>query len=458
MLNRRHFLMSLLTVAAAEAISPAISFAEATAKGQKRRIPWSNWSGSQSCLPEFRTAPATVAELQEIITSATGVVRPVGSGHSFSALVPTDDVLISLGRLSGLISHDAEKLQATLYGGTRLGAIGQPLEDIGQAMINMPDIDQQSLAGCLATATHGTGAGIGCMPTTVKGLELVTANGDILQCSDDENPEIFQAAKVSMGALGVVTKATIQNEAPYRLKRETVWREFDEIMEVAESMADNNRNFEFYYIPFTGMGWTDVHNYTNEPIASTDRLDTNDGANDLKLARDLLSWSPALRELILSTYMKTIDDEVVIESSWKNYASDRNVRFNEMEYHLPRENGLKALKEIRDVLENNFPEVFFPFECRYVKSDDIWMSPFYQRETFSIAVHRFFEEDYQDFFKAIEPILKKYHGRPHWGKLNTLTAQDFSKLYPKWNEFKAIRKELDPNGKFLNPYLKSLFT
>ncbi|WP_257283750.1 D-arabinono-1,4-lactone oxidase [Endozoicomonas sp. SESOKO1] len=223
-------------------------------------------------------------------------------------------------------------------------------------------------------------------------------------------------------------------------------------------MADNNRNFEFYYIPFTGMGWTDVHNITDELPGSTGRMDTNDGANDLKLARDMLSWSPALREVILSTYMKTIDDEVVIESSWKNYANDRNVRFNEMEYHLPRENGLKALKEIREVLEENFHEVFFPIEFRYVKGDDIWLSPFYQRETCSIAIHRFFEEDYRDFFNAIEPILLKYHGRPHWGKLNKLTARDCSRLYPKWKEFNLVRQQIDPQGKFLNSYLKQLLT
>ena len=453
MLSRRHFLTSLVAVAAAQTISPTISFA-----AEKRRIPWRNWSGSQQCFPEFRKAPSSVAELQEIITSSKGVIRPVGSGHSFSALVPTDDTLVSLSRMSGIVDHNPDKLQATIQGGTRLGDIGQPLEELGQALTIMPDIDQQSLAGCLATATHGTGAGIGCIPTMVEALELVTASGEVLQCSEQENAELFQAAKVSLGSLGIITKVTMQNSAPYRLKRETVWREFDEILEVAEDMADNNRNFEFYYIPFTGMGWTDVHNITNEPLGSTERLDTNDGANDLKLARDMLSWSPALREVILSTYMKTIDDEVVIESSWKNYANDRNVRFNEMEYHLPRENGLKALKEIREVLEENFHEVFFPIEFRYVKGDDIWLSPFYQRETCSIAIHRFFEEDYQDFFKAIEPILRKYDGRPHWGKLNKLTAQDFSRLYPKWKEFNQVRQQLDPQGKFLNPYLKQLFT
>ena len=164
-----------------------------------------------------------------------------------------------------------------------------------------------------------------------------------------------------------------------------------------------------------------------------------------------------MRELVLGSYMKTLSDEVTVESSWKNYANERNVRFNEMEYHLPRENAFSALREIRAALEAQHHEVFFPIEVRYIKSDDIWLSPFYQRETCSIAVHRFFEEDFKPYFKTIEPIFRKYGGRPHWGKLNTLGREDFRKLYPRWDDFAAVRKELDPEGRFLNDYLRKLF-
>jgi FAD/FMN-containing dehydrogenase len=164
-----------------------------------------------------------------------------------------------------------------------------------------------------------------------------------------------------------------------------------------------------------------------------------------------------VRELILGTYARTVSDEITVERSWKNYASERNVRFNEMEYHLPREHGLEAMREIREVLESDFREVFFPIEVRYIKGDDIWLSPFYGRDSMSIAVHRYFDEDYSAYFAAIEPILRKYHGRPHWGKLNTLQAGDFRKLYLRWHDFKAIRRDMDPQGKFLNPYLASLF-
>ncbi len=456
MLNRRGMLQALVAAALG---SSAVSLASgsAVAADSQRRLPWRNWSGSQQCLPGARVAPASVAQLQELVAGAPGVVRAVGAGHSFTPLVPTDGTIVSLARLTGLVEHDSRTLQATLWAGSRLGDIGGPLEQAGQALVNMPDIDEQSLAGCLATATHGTGAGIGCMSSFVEGLQLVDARGDLVECDRLRNPELFAAARVSLGTLGIITQVKLQNLAPYRLRRETVWREFDEILEIAESEADKHRNFEFYYVPFSGMGFTDAHDLSDDPVSSTEKIDGNEGVRDLQLARDWLDWSPRLRELVLGSYMKTLGDEVTVANSWKNYASERNVRFNEMEYHLPREHGLKALREVRLALETRHPEVFFPIEVRYVKHDDIWLSPFYERDCCSIAVHRFFEEDYVPYFRTIEPIFRKYHGRPHWGKLNTLQQADFRKLYPRWEDFAAVRREMDPRGRFLNPYLAGLF-
>jgi len=444
-----------MTAAAATAATP--SFVLANDKATQKRIPWKNWSGSQMCYPQSRKAPANIEELQALITNAPGQIRPVGSGHSFMPLVPTDDTIVSLSRLSGLLDHDAQSNQATLWAGTRLGDIGEPLANAGQALFNMPDIDEQTLAGALGTATHGTGATLGCMSDQVTGLQLVTATGDIIDCDKNKHSDIFNAARVNLGALGVVTQVKMQNAPKYRLKRETTWFPIEEILENAETLADNNRNFEFYYIPFSGMGFIDVQNITDEAPSVTDKIDQNDGAEDLKMLRDLLSWSPKVRELTVGSYLKTLSKEVTVANSWQNYASERNVRFNEMEYHLPRENMVKAFKEIRALVEKDFPEVFFPFEVRYIKSDDIWMSPFYQRETCSIAVHRYFAEDYKPMFKAVEPILQKYNGRPHWGKLNTMSAAQLKPHYKNFDQFNEIRKQLDPQGKFLNPYLKSLF-
>jgi len=449
--NRRDFLNQLMLGAAATLV-PFDVLAES-----KKRIPWRNWSGSQVCYPESRKAPADIEQLQALVSQAKGRIRPVGSGHSFMPLVPTDQTIVSLSRMSGVISANSERQQATVWAGTRLGDLGEPLAELGQALPNMPDIDEQTLAGALGTATHGTGAQLSCLSGYVSGLQIMNAKGEVIDCHANKNADLFNAAKVNLGALGIVTQVTLQNQPKYRLKRETTWLEIEDILAQAHDLAEQNRNFEFYYIPFTGMGFIDVQNVTTEPVSSTDKIDQNDGAEDLKTARDLLNWNSSVRELVLSTYMKTLSPEVTVANSWQNYASERNVRFNEMEYHLPRENMLPAFREVRQLVESQFPEVFFPFEVRYIKQDDIWLSPFYQRDTCSIAVHRYHKEDYKPFFTAVEPIFKKYEGRPHWGKLNSMTPAEFKHHYPRWGDFKSLRQELDPNGKFLNDYLTQLW-
>ena len=466
-MERRHFLQLLVSTAIAGHTLPSgaaeqsLTPTDANPGGSTPPLPWRNWSGSQQSVPARRVAPRSIGELQELLTASDNrhrSVRPVGSGHSFSALVPTDGILVSLARLSGVLDHDDARCQARVAAGTLLGQLGQPLEAIDQALFNMPDIDQQSLAGLLATATHGTGSKLMCLSGYIAGLTLVTANGEMIECSQDRHPDLFQAARVGLGCLGLVTDVTLQNTRPYRLRKTTEWLPIEDILATADTLADQHRNFEFYYIPFSGMGFTSTHDITDEPLSATPELDQNDGARDLQRARDYLAWSPRLRRLILGGYMRTLAREQKVAPSWQNYTSDRNVRFNEMEYHLPRENWQKAFREVMELVEKRFPEVFFPFEVRYVQADDAWLSPFYRQDSVSIAVHRFFEEDYRPLFAAVEPIFQRYGGRPHWGKLNTLTAADFPSLYPKWQAFCEIRESLDPEGRFLNPYLAGLFT
>jgi FAD/FMN-containing dehydrogenase len=232
---------------------------------------------------------------------------------------------------------------------------------------------------------------------------------------------------------------------------------WEETLAQADELAEAHRNFEFYYIPFADRCMLSTHDITTEEKFSTPTVDPNEGVMELKMARDYLGWSDFLRGLPLAMVMDGYEKEVSVEASWLNYASERNVRFNEMEYHLPRESGLQALREVRAMLEGQHDEVFFPLEVRYVSGDDVWLSPFYQRDSISIAVHRFHEEDYRPYFASIESIFRRHGGRPHWGKLNTMQADDFRAHYPHWDEFSELRRQMDPGGKFLNPYLETLF-
>ena len=451
-LTRREIMMRGAAIAALSAGKPLAAIAET-----ERRIKWQNWSGGQQCLPEARLAPATSDELASIIANSPRPIRPVGTGHSFTGLVPTDGTIISLDRLNGVLDVNAETLEATVGAGSKLGDLGPALEAHGQALINMPDVNRQTMAGSISTSTHGTGENFGSLSTFVTGLELVTADGTTRWCDATQNPDLFQAARVSLGSLGILTKIRLQNRTPHKINKRTWVVSFEEMMAEADNFAAANRNFEFYYIPFSGMCFGISHNETDEPIAPRTENDDDEGAMTLKMLGDYLSWSLSLREYFIKSALEDLPDDVFVDTSWKIYPSERGVRFNEMEYHLPRENALPALREIREHVESNNLDVFFPWEFRYVKSDDIWLSPFQGRESCSIAIHRYYEEDYKPLFAEIEPILQKHGGRPHWGKLHTLTAPDFAKLYPHWNDFLDVRQQMDPDGVFLNDHLKGVF-
>ena len=462
----RRNLLKFATAASALAATgtiPAIvqsAFAEtapASPKPAAMPLPWRNWSGGQSCEPARRAAPADEAELADLLKTAPAPIRAVGAGHSFSGLVPTQGTLLTLDRLSGVITHDTARHEATIRAGTRLARMAEELAARDLALANMPDINKQSLAGAIATATHGTGAKIGSLSSFVTGLTLVTASGETIACDARTRPEIFNAARVSLGALGILTEVRLEARPLYKLKRRTWVAPVEEMLESLPELAAKNRNFEFYYIPYSGMALGISNNETDEPETPTPVNEDDDGLRQLKMLEDWLGWSPSLRRWTIRKILSGMEPEERVDYSHKTLSTERGVRFNEMEYHLPREAGAEALREIIDTIEKNGIKVFFPIEFRTTAPDDIWLSPFYGRESCSIAVHQFHEWDYKPYFAAIEPIYRRHEGRPHWGKLNTLKAGDFAALYPKWKEFLEVRSELDPEGRFLNPYLKSVF-
>ncbi len=424
----------------------------------KKRLPWQNWSGYQFGLPAQRVAPASEDELAALMKSAPGPIRPVGAGHSFTPLVPTDGTLLSLRNFDGLRSHDPAQLTATLGAGTKLGQIGALLDGIGQALPNMPDIDQQSIAGAMATGTHGTGQSLGALHSYVTALRLVTPRGEVIDCSRDRHPEIFDAARVSLGSLGVITQFTLQNIPTHRLKRR-VWLEpIDALIERFDELAAANHSFEIYFIPFCSHGVAIAINPTDEALQPRGAEQDNDAVMEMKKLRDLAGWWPGLRRRLLDLATADFQPEEAVDIWYRIFPSSREVRFNEMEYHLPRAALLSAFKQVRARVESRHTDEFFPIELRVVRGDDAWLSPFYGHESSgSIAVHRYHKEDPLPYFADIEPIYQAYEGRPHWGKMNTLDVTTFAQRYPRWKDFLEVRAALDPDGRMLNPYLRTVF-
>jgi FAD-linked oxidoreductase len=392
----------------------------------------------------------------------------VGSGHSFTPLVQTNDIQISLDNLQGIEQIDADREQGgtvTVLGGTKLKKLGDELLAHGLAQENLGDIDVQSIAGAVSTGTHGTGKGFGTLSTQIAGLTLVTASGELLECSPEENPDIFKAAQVSLGMLGVIARVKLRVVPAKRLHFQSHGEPLTTCLDNLERYKQDNSHFEFYWFPYTDGVQVKFGNETDAP-ANGGNLWSKLWGNFNKIVLEngvywVLSEACRLRpqfcqnvSRISVVALANVDE---IEYSHRVFATPRWVRFNEMEYNVPVEHARTVITEIQECINQHQFAVHFPIECRFVHADDIWLSPAYQREAFYIAVHMYRGMPYQDYFQHIEEIFRRYQGRPHWGKLHTQNAQSLATLYPHWHDFQRVRATLDPQGIFLNDYLRKLF-
>ncbi|HEX6865645.1 MAG TPA: FAD-binding protein, partial [Caulobacteraceae bacterium] len=319
---------------------------------------WRNWSGIQHAYPETRLAPATVEELAAALPGTAAPIRPVGAGHSFTGLVPTSGTLLSLDAISGVSRWDGD--QAIVRAGTRLGALGPALAAEGRAMPNLPDINKQSLAGAISTATHGTGAKLTAIHGDVTALSLLTPDGTRIDCDAANRPDVFQAARVSLGALGVVVEAKLRTSPNARLRRR-VWIEpFEETLAKSEERWATHRNYEFYAVPFTGLAAAITHDETTDPVQPQGETEDDAFLAALKTLRNLLGFSTPMRKAAAKGLLGGVEPETAVDEGWKLLSTERPVRFNEMEYHLPADAQLSALKEVVATIERERPDVFFP--------------------------------------------------------------------------------------------------
>lgn len=424
-----------------------------------------NWGETLNFKPKHYYKPATEEQIIEIIQFAKKnhlKVRVVGSGHSWTHLCEAENqILISLENYQGLIYLDKEKKQATVKSGTKLFTLSELLEKNGLAMINMGDINKQAIAGAVSTGTHGTGVNYGIIPTQVVAMTFINGNGEKIECSLEQNPSVFKAAQVSLGSLGVITSLTLQCVDLYNLHIQKRKEKLSEIIPRLDSINQANRNFEFYWFPYTDIIQSKYVNQTNKKPDSSGAkkwfFDIFLENNLFKVISEISKTMPASASTMSKICGMAISDSSEINVSHKIYATERLVKFTEMEYGVPAEKGIKCLLDIKEFIAREKINVHFPIEFRWVKGDDIYLSPAYGYDTVFISCHMYLGMPYETYFRGAEEIFIGYEGRPHWGKMHTQKASYLKRKYPKWEDFLKVRQEMDSEGMFLNTHLKEIF-
>ena len=425
---------------------------------------WRNWAGNQKANPVSIVAPRSVGELAALVASASGKgqkVKAVGSGHSFTSAAATNGRMIRLENLSGILHIDHASCQVTVGAGTRLSDLNMLLHAEGLALANLGDIAYQTVAGAISTSTHGTGKALTGLAGQVVAMKLINGQGEIIECSKSLNPHIFDVARVSVGALGIITEYTLQAVPSFRLRALEQPMRFDDVLENAHDLASAHDHFEFFWIPHTKWALTKRNNRTEDELQPLPRVKgwiektfmENYAFGALcRVGRARPSLIPRL-----ATALPSSGSREYVDQSFKIFASPRIVRFYEMEHALPVEALVPALREIRAMVDRKGYLLNFPVEVRFTKGDDVPLSTAFGRDSAYIAVHVYKGMECEPFFRDVEDILRAYDARPHWGKMHYRDAEELSKLYPRWDEFIALRNQLDPQRTFSNVYSDTVF-
>jgi L-gulono-1,4-lactone dehydrogenase len=412
---------------------------------------WTNWAGEQVCAPERIARPASEEELVQVVASAERV-RVAGTGHSFTDIACTDGVLVDLSRMDRVLAQEGGLV--TVQAGITLHQLGAELAARGLALENQGDIDRQTLAGALATATHGTGARFRNLSSRVEAVRLVTAAGKVVDL--DEGDDLL-AARVSLGSLGAIASVTLRCVPRFTLRRVDEPRSLDETLARFDELADANDHFEFFAFPYTDVALVRLSergDFEPRPPGELERL-----LQDVLLENVVPGvlfragrLVPALIPPLNRGIARVVGRSTRTDLSHRVYASRRDVKFTEMEYAVPREHGVEAARRVLELIERRRLRVGFPIEVRVVTGDDALLSTAHGRDTVYVAVHQYRRMEFETYFRAVERIMDDYGGRPHWGKRHYQVAATLRPRYPGWDRFQVVRARLDPEGKFANDY------
>jgi FAD-linked oxidoreductase len=430
---------------------------------------WHNWGRSAAVRPELVARPTSVDELIALVRDAhdRGLrVKPIGAGHSFSGIALAPGIQLDLSALSGLLAVDAAAGTATFAAGTRLRQIPALLRPHSLAMENLGDIDAQTISGAISTGTHGTGSAFRGLSAQIVAATLVTADGTLLSVGGTSvnggaNADLLPAVQLGLGALGVIVDLTIACVPAFLLRALERPEPVEAVLEQFDERSRGVDHFEFYWFPHTDTALTKTNSRLDarEPAAPLPPMrrwidDVLVSNAALSLACGIGTLAPSVTPRINRLATRLTGHRQFTDRSAAVFTTQRLVRFREMEYALPRAAVPDALREVRALIERRHWRISFPIEVRLAAADDLWLSTAYGRDTGYIAVHRYVRNDYHQYFRAVEAIMRDHGGRPHWGKIHFQDAVSLRESYPRFDDFLAVRDRLDPDRVFANSYLE----
>jgi FAD-linked oxidoreductase len=424
---------------------------------------WQNWGRSEKVRPARVERPASADAVQRAVAAAVrqGMrLKAIGAGHSFTGIAVAPGVQLELGDLRGVIAVDEARARVTLAAGTNLYQLPELLRPYGLALQNMGDIDRQTIAGATSTGTHGTGGRFGGLATQIVALTLVTGTGEVLTVSETENSELLPAARLGLGALGVIVDITIQCVPAFLLEAVERPEPLDATLETYLERSATADHFEFYWFPHTETALTKTNTRLpveagRKPLGAVGRwFDDELLANGVYRGVCAVGTAvPAIVPPFSRLAQRLTGNRDFTDHSPRVFVTNRTVRFREMEYAIPREAVPDALREVYALIERRGWRISFPIEVRSAAADDNWLSTAHGRETGYIAVHRYFRENPEQYFRAVEEIMMTHDGRPHWGKMHYRDAESLRATYPRFDDFLAVRDRLDPERTFAHAYL-----
>ena len=424
---------------------------------------WSNWAGNQQTGTVLLSKPQTESELQQVVQSAQlsgRRVKAVGSGHSFTAIAVSEEVLVDLSDYDEIVAIDKINQTVTVQSGIQLSKLNQALYENSLAMQNLGDIAYQTIAGAISTSTHGTGAKFTGIANQVVALRIVLADSSIVECSANVNAQLFSCARVGLGALGLISTVTLKVVPAFNLAVIEEPMRVDDVLQNLDLHVDSNDHFEFFWVPHTGWALTKRNNRNNLPIEPMSKMSHWYSKTLMEnyafgavcmLGKARPSLIPKLAKALPSSGRNEYSD-----ASHKVFASKRIIKFYEMEYAIPREACAEALNRVRRMVKDSGFFLNFPVEVRFTAPDEIPLSTASNRESAYIAVHIYKGMNYVPYFKEVESIMNSYQGRPHWGKLHFQSAATLASRYPQWDVFQAVRNQVDPQRMFSNQYLETV--